>query len=193
MNRIRRRLRKDRTTAEPDVTAFMNLMIVLVPVLLLSMTLTHTRVIDLDLPWSDSAAAAPDPDAVRIEVLVDRDGFSVTDGNGAVIRDVPRTGQDYDYATLSLVMQKLKQELPAKRDVTLLLEADVSYQTLVSVMDRVRAHRVRENGKDVAVELFPVISLGDAPAPPAGRIAAAAQAPGSTWDPRSGAAPGDRS
>jgi len=176
MNRIRRRLLKGHETAEPDVTPFMNLMIVLVPVLLLSLTLTHTRVIDLHLPWSDAADALADPSAVRIEVIVDTDGFSVTDGTGTIIRDIPRSGQDYDYATLSLVMQKLKQELPGKRDVTLLVGADVNYQTLVSVMDSVRAHRVLENGRATVIELFPEISLGDAPAAPGGGLAAAGAA-----------------
>jgi biopolymer transport protein ExbD len=160
-------------------------MIVLVPVLLLSLTLTHTRVIDLNLPWSDSASAPPDPADVRIEVIVDRDGFSVTDGQGKVIRDVPRSGTGYDYATLSLVMQTLKRELPEKRDVTLLVGADVSYQTLVSVMDGVRAYRIRENDREVAIELFPEISLGDAPVPTgAGDVAATG--------PNRRALPGDR-
>jgi len=189
MNRIRRRRLADHGTADLDVTPFMNLMIVLVPVLLLSLTLTHTRVIDLHLPWSDSADAHADPSAVRIEVIVDRDGFSVGDGDGNVIRDVPRKGLDYDYATLSLVMQKLKQELPETRDVTLLVGADVNYQTLVSVMDSVRVHRVRDDDREVAIELFPEISLGDAPAAPGGGIAAIDSTPGTA----AGDAPGARS
>ena len=91
----------------------MNLMIVLVPVLLLSMTLTHTRVIDLDLPGATAAEQLLDPEAVRIEVVVDDDGFVVRDGRGALIKTVPRNAGAYDYRTLSLVMQELKRE-PAR-------------------------------------------------------------------------------
>jgi len=175
MKRIRRRLKERAETSEPDVTPFMNLMIVLVPVLLLSMTLTHTRVIDLDLPWGKTDDGSFDADAVRIEVLVNANGFTVGDGRGNVIRALPRLAGQYDYPTLSLVMQELKAQLPEKRDVALLLASDVDYQTLVSVMDSVRSHAVRDQGRAVAVELFPDISLGDAPADPANGVAAAGQ------------------
>lgn len=180
MSRLRKRRMGRETVAEdPDVTPFMNLMIVLVPVLLLSMTLTHTRVIELDLPWGAAAETVAEVQAVRFEVIVDDSGFSVRDGHGAVIRTIPRTGQAWDYATLSQVMRELKRQAPDKRDMTLLFASDVSYQTLVSVMDRVRSHTITDGGSAVAVELFPEITLGDAPPPaPADGVASVAPQPG---------------
>jgi len=178
MNRIkRRRLTRHSVTEEPDVTPFMNLMIVLVPVLLLSMTLTHTRIIDLDLPWGTAAETIVDAESVRFEVIVDQRGFLVRDGDGAEIRAIPRQGADWDYQTLSLVMRELKRRVPDKRDVTLLFAAEVSYQTLVSVMDTVRAHTFDPGTGPVTVELFPDITLGDAPATTDG-VASAATAQG---------------
>ena len=56
--RRRRSQRYRGADAELDITAFMNLMIVLVPVLLLSMVFTHTTVIDLNFPSGESAEAA---------------------------------------------------------------------------------------------------------------------------------------
>lgn len=180
MSRLRkRRLGRETVTEDPDVTPFMNLMIVLVPVLLLSMTLTHTRVIELDLPWGAAAETVADSQTVRFEVVVDDGGFTVRDGNGAVIRAIPRQGQAWDYATLSQVMQELKRQVPDKRDMTLLFASDVSYQTLVSVMDRVRSHTVTDGGNAVALELFPEITLGDAPSlPSADGVASVAPQPG---------------
>jgi hypothetical protein len=102
---------------------------------------------------------------VQLEVRVDADGFSVTDGKGTVIRDIPRAGSGYDFATLARVMQNLKRELPNERDVLLLLAPDVNYQAVVSAMDSIRGYRTRVGGKDVTIELFPVISLGDVPVP----------------------------
>jgi biopolymer transport protein ExbD len=178
MNRIRlRRLTREVAADEPDVTPFMNLMIVLVPVLLLSMTLTHTRVIDLELPWGAAAETLLDADSVRLEVVVNGAGFVVRDGRGEVIREIPRAGDAWDYHTLSLVMQELKRRLPEKRDVALLVTAEVSYQTLVSVMDTVRARPLTVTGAPEPTELFPVISLGDAPPAPAGGVARAAAGP----------------
>lgn len=178
MNRIRQH-RQDRTAAQDlDVTAFMNLMIVLVPVLLLSMTLAHTRVIDIDLPWGAAAEQLLEAEAVRIEVVIDTDGFVVRDGRGALIKSVPRQADAYDYRTLSLVMQELKRNLPEKRDIALLVSPTVSYQILVSVMDCVRAYTVSNNGTPFPVELFPVISLGDAPVEPIDGVARAGQPQG---------------
>ena len=163
MNRIRKRIGKRREAADLDVTPFMNLMIVLVPVLLLSMVFTHTSVIDLDFPIGESAAGDVDPDAVHLEVTVRAEGFVVADGRGGVIKRLPRVDGAYDYAGLSRVMQEIKRRMPEKVDVMVLLEEKTPYQTLVSVMDTVRSYPAVQHMVVVQAELFPVISLGDAP------------------------------
>jgi hypothetical protein len=147
-------------------------------VLLLSMTLAHTRVIELDLPWGAAAEQLLDAETVRFEVIIDADGFVVRDGREAIIKTVPRQADAYDYRTLSLVMQELKRSVPEKRDIALLLAPEVSYQILVSVMDCVRSYTVSDNGTPFPVELFPVISLGDAPVVPVDGVAHAGQPQG---------------
>ena len=47
----------------------------------------------------------------------------------------------------------------------MLLLEDTSYQTLVTVMDKVRSYPTVAQLEVVQAELFPVISLGDAPVP----------------------------
>ena len=167
MNRVRKRIRKHHEAADLDVTPFMNLMIVLVPVLLLSMVFTHTTVIDLNFPAGDAAAGELDPDAVHLEVTVTADAFVVADGRGGVIKTLPKIDEAYDYAGLSEVMQELKRRMPVKEDIMVLLEEKTPYQTLVSVMDTVRSYPTVQHMEVVQAELFPVISLGDAPAQPA--------------------------
>jgi hypothetical protein len=61
-------------------------------------------------------------------------------------------------------MQELKRRMPEKEDITVLLQEDTSYQTLVSVMDKVRSYPAVQALDVVQAELFPVISLGDTPA-----------------------------
>jgi biopolymer transport protein ExbD len=161
MDRVRKRLRRRHEEADLDVTPFMNLMIVLVPVLLLSMVFTHTTVIDLNFPASDAQSGPVDPEAVHLEVSVTAEGFVVADGRGGVIKHLPRTDEGYDYAALSEVMQALKQRMPEKRDIMVLLEEETPYQTLVSVMDSVRSYPTVQHLAVVQAELFPVISLGD--------------------------------
>lgn len=164
MDRVRKRIGRNREAADLDVTPFMNLMIVLVPVLLLSMVFTHTTVIDLNFPAGDSAAGELDPNAVHLEVTVLPDALKVADGRGGVIKALPDIDAQHDYPGLSKVMQEIKRRMPEKDDVMVLLAADTPYQTLVSVMDTVRSYPTVQHMDVVQAELFPVISLGDAPA-----------------------------
>ena len=163
MDRVRRKRQKHNEAADLDVTPFMNLMIVLVPVLLLSMVFTHTTVIDLNFPTGDAASGEFDPDAVHLEVAVYQDRLVVADGRGGTIKTLPTEEGEHDYAQLSLVMQELKKRMPEKDDITVLLQEETSYQTLVSVMDKVRSYPAVVALEVVQGELFPVISLGDTP------------------------------
>ncbi len=165
MDRVRRRRQKHTEAADLDVTPFMNLMIVLVPVLLLSMVFTHTTVIDLNFPTGEAAAGEFDPDTVHLEVAVYEDRLVVADGRGGIIKTVAQKNGEHDFAELSLVMQELKRRMPEKEDITVLLEEETNYQTLVSVMDKVRSYPTVQALDVVQAELFPVISLGDTPTP----------------------------
>jgi biopolymer transport protein ExbD len=163
MDRVRRKKHNHQQAADLDVTPFMNLMIVLVPVLLLSMVFTHTTVIDLNFPSGEGADSAFDPDAVHLEVVVRDNTLQVADGRGGVIKKLPMIDGQHDFAQLSLVMQELKRRMPEKQDITVLLEQDTDYQTLVTIMDTVRSYPTVQHLEVVQAELFPVISLGDSP------------------------------
>jgi biopolymer transport protein ExbD len=165
MDRIKHRKHKHQDAADLDVTPFMNLMIVLVPVLLLSMVFTHTTVIDLNFPTGEGASDAFDPDTVHLEVVVKGDNLVVADGRGGTIKTIPKVDGTYDFEQLSLVMQELKRRMPEKQDITVLLAQETDYQTLVTIMDKVRSYPTVQNLEVVNAELFPVISLGDAPVP----------------------------
>ncbi len=161
MKRARERMIRHNEAADLDVTPFMNLMIVLVPVLLLSMVFTHTTVIDLNFPSGENAAGGFDPEAVHLEVVVHDDALVVADGRGGTIKAIPQKEGTHDYAQLSLVMQELKRRMPEKQDITVLLQEKTDYQTLVTVMDRVRSYPTVQGLDVVQAELFPVIALGD--------------------------------
>jgi hypothetical protein len=63
-----------------------------------------------------------------------------------------------------------------KKDIFVLSEKDTNYQTLVSTMDTARSFKTVVAASVVDAELFPEISLGDAPPPGAstGAVAPAA-------------------
>jgi len=166
VKRIQRHRQRSREAAELDVTPFMNLMIVLVPVLLLSMVFTHTAVIELNFPSSDGAASAFDSESVHLEVQVYADRLIVADGRGGTIKEIANKTGVHDFAALSVVMQELKKRMPKKEDVTVLLQEETDYQTLVTVMDKVRSYPAVLGLEVVDAALFPVISLGDTPKAP---------------------------
>ena len=58
----------------------------------------------------------------------------------------------------------MKCKFPDKTDATVLLEPDTPYDTVVQVMDRMRVLEVNAGLDVVQYELFPDVSLGDAPA-----------------------------
>jgi biopolymer transport protein ExbD len=163
MSRLKKRRIAHRKEAELEVTPFMNMMMLLVCALLASVVFTKITVIDLDFPAGNGSGAV-DPDLVHLEVIVRDDQLVVADGRGGAIKTLPMVNGEQDLKGLSLVMQELKRRMPEKRDIVILLDSDTSYQTLVSVMDRVRSYSTVVAMEVVEAELFPVISLGDPPA-----------------------------
>ena len=78
------------------------------------------------------------------------------------------TAQGYDYPALQMVLRQIKQTLINKnidkKAATLLLEEDIPYQVIVALMDTTRSYQDVLIASVVNAELFPKISLGDAPA-----------------------------
>lgn len=164
--RIKRRYRED---AELDITSFMNLMIILVPVLLMSMVFSHVTVLDLALPDlnSEESVAEQDPENQQLEVVILMDQLVVNYPAGVELTTVPNQDSEYDFLALSTVLQQVKRELTdqgiTKRDITILSQPDTDYQTIVTAMDTVRSYKAVVVASVVDAELFPEVSLGDAP------------------------------
>ena len=159
---MRRKHRRLRSEPDLDITPFMNLMIVLVPVLLLNMVFAHTSVLALNFPSGQSIAAA-DAEELQIQVIIHTDRLVVSDNRGGVIKAIDQGAGEHDFALLKEVMKELKSRVPDKKDVVILPSAGTSYQVLVTVMDTVRSYEAVVAGSLVEAELFPEISLGDAP------------------------------
>ena len=176
-----KRLRPD---AELDITSFMNLMIVLVPVLLMMMVFSRITVVELQLPGLDALPADQSIDNQQLEVLVTQQGFDVFFPQGYLVRSIPKVAlkpdqilsiqqpsqplnEDYDFAQLQTTLIQVKRTLLAKQidknDLVLMLDDDISYQTIVTLLDTVRSYPDMVAASVVAAELFPNASLADAP------------------------------
>jgi hypothetical protein len=96
-------------------------------------------------------------------VIVRADRIEVGDRNGGLFQQIPATESGNDYEQLSLLLQQIKARYPDKLDATLLLEADIPYDKVVQAMDSIRVAQVLQEGELRSAELFPEISIGDAP------------------------------
>lgn len=157
-----RRLRKH--PAALEVTAFINLIVVLIPFLLSTAVFTRLAVMDLTLPAQSANFGNLKPNELKLEVVIRKDAIDVTDQIGGLIQHIPNTPKGVDAGTLNATIMQLKQQFPDKKDATVLAEDNTPYDVLVQVMDAVRSGRTAQGGtKVVSVDLFPEISIGDAP------------------------------
>ena len=160
-----RRLRK--TPAHLEITAFINLIVVLVPFLLSVAVFTNLSVIDLALPaQSNEQIQKLDPNKpLKLEVIVRSRWVEVNDKHGGRLIDppIPNLATGPDVRTLSAAIQMIKQKYPQHDDASLLAENDIPYESIVHVMDALRAGYQVQDKKIVVTDYFPNISVGDAP------------------------------
>lgn len=164
---MRRRLRRGGSgePVELNITTFMNLMVVLVPFLLLSAVFSEITIHDLNLPSLSEPApeSKDDKPKLQLEVVIRRASLDVIDRNSGRLKLIPGTAAGHDFAALNQLLQQVKAQYPQVSTVTLLLEPETSYNTLIGAMDAVRAVEESAGGKAVKRELFPDVSIGDAP------------------------------
>ena len=161
----RGRRRHTEDTAVLNITAFMNLMVILVPFLLITAVFSRLAILELNLPGSSTEPVEPQDQVFQLEVIVRADKIEVGDRNQGLLGIYPNTDGGYDFVAVGEKLVELKERYPDKTDASILLEQEIAYDTLVQIMDTVRvAETVSEDEESVdRSDLFPDISIGDAP------------------------------
>ncbi len=147
-----------------EVTAFINVIVVLVPFLLSTAVFSHLAVLELTLPAQNSGVEQLKVNDLKLEIVIRSDAIEVGDRIGGLIQRIANTPQGQDLASLTTLMQQIKAKFPDTKTASVLAQPDTAYDALVQVMDVVR--EVRPKGIDPkapSFELFPDISIGDAP------------------------------
>ncbi len=147
---------------ELDITAFMNLMVVLVPFLLTTAVFSELAMLAIEIP------PPPDPNAkvdtppppppkekpFRLSARLEADGVVIVAGK-ETLPLVPRTDDGlYDVAALRLVLEKIQADHPEHDTIDLLSRPDSAYGELIQAMD---AASTRTDG----TPLFPGVRLGE--------------------------------
>ena len=155
--------RKMRKPAELLLVPMIDIFTVLVTFLLMTAVFSRTVILQLNLPAAQTEFRDPPP-GLQLEVMVRKNMIVVADRNSGPLAPLPNTAEGYNYEGLTDYLKRVKAKFPEKTDASILLEADTPYDILVQVMDRVRVFETKQGLNTVQAELFPDISIGDAPA-----------------------------
>src|SRR5215475_564753 len=155
--------RHARKPAELLLVPMIDIFTVLVTFLLMTAVFSRTVILQLNLPASQTEFKDPPP-GLQLEVMVRKDLLQVADRNTGPLATLPNNASGYDFDALTEYLKRVKAKFPEKTDASILLEPETPYDTLVQVMDRVRVFEVNQGMTSVQAELFPDISIGDAPA-----------------------------
>ena len=171
--------RHSRKPAELLLVPMIDIFTVLVTFLLMTAVFSRTVILQLNLPAPQTEFKEPPP-GLQLEVMVRKDQLMVADRNTGPLHAVPNTAAGPDFDALTEYLKFVKTKFPEKTEASILLEPDTAYDTLVQVMDHVRVFEAGEGINTVQAELFPDISIGDAPEGAAPGAAPAAAAPATT-------------
>ena len=165
----RRRLRKE--AAQLEITAFINLIVVLVPFLLSTAVFTRLAVLDLQLPTAAAPTVPPaalaklNAETLQLEVRIRAGTLEVFDrASGPIQRIEARAAGGLDLAALNATLRDLKTRFPQHDEASVLAEPNTPYEHIVQVMDTLRGGAQPPGSQTPKPPaLFPRITLGDAP------------------------------
>ena len=144
-----------------NIVPMIDMMVILVFFLIFTAVFSKTNILQLNLPAS--ATAAPDlPKGLKLEVIIRPDDIVVNDRNSGPLKAFANTATGLDLDGLSEFIRRIKSQYPDMTDATILPSPATSYDILVQVMDTVRVYQLPVAPFSKA-ELFPDISIGDAP------------------------------
>ena len=106
---------------------------------------------------------AATPGATGASSTIGATGATVAPGSPAATAATASAAPAYDIRTLSDLIEQIKAKFPDVTTATILAQPDTPYDVLVQVMDAVRSGHQVQGAKVVRVDLFPDISIGDAP------------------------------
>ncbi len=174
--KLGRRKKRLEAVVELNITAFMNLMVILVPFLLITAVFSRMTVLELNLPPINAKPADATQDdekfKLQLQVLVTPENLVIQDPkigvlgkpislieNGEFIEDSERKV----WRPLSNTLLEIKRRYPEEDAITLLLDRKVEYKLMIAVMDHVKNTDLLVAGTLETVELFPTVSIGDLP------------------------------
>lgn len=172
--KLGRKRKRMEETVELNITAFLNLMVILVPFLLITAVFSRMTVLELNLPALNAQSEENPEIKLQLQILITEETLVVQDAllgpfksialreNGQEINDED-SKQRKVWKPLTDILVELKTRFPEEQGIALLLDRSVNYKTMIEVMDRVRYADIVQATTLETVELFPSVSIGDLP------------------------------
>ncbi len=126
---------------ELNLTAVMNIFLILIPFLLLTAVFVRITVLELSLPRisrDESRTVTEKPDAVVLNILVIKEtGFELKSPD-LTFTPIEKNQTDYDWEKLASQLERVKKAHPASDEIIISPEDAIKYDTIIGVMDRCR-------------------------------------------------------
>lgn len=145
-----------------NIVPMLDVMVILIFFLIFTAVFSKMNILELNLP-ADAGPPPELPAVLELEVIVRASAIEVADRNTGLLQRLPNLADGADYTGLSNYLRRVKIRFPEKKDATVLLEADIPYDSMVQTMDTMRSFDTKLDGQPVRGELFPQIAVGDAP------------------------------
>jgi biopolymer transport protein ExbD len=135
------RLRGHVRDADVNITAVMNIFLILIPFLLLTAVFVRIAVLELSLPSMSrkgQVSQTPQENVIINMLFIKEAGFELrsTDLNKPII--VTKKNANYDWDQLKMQLAKIKAKHPQSEDIIMFPENTIMYDTIIHVMDRCR-------------------------------------------------------
>src|ERR1700727_629217 len=124
-----------------NIVPMIDMMVILVFFLIFTAVFSKTNILQLNLPASNTAPVDL-PKGLKLEVIIRPNDLVVNDRNSGPLKMLENTASGYDLDGLSEFMRKVKAQFPQMTDATILPGPNVSYDSLVQVMDAVRVYQI---------------------------------------------------
>ncbi|TMA33389.1 MAG: biopolymer transporter ExbD [Deltaproteobacteria bacterium] len=155
----RKHRRPMRKPTELLLVPMIDIFTVLVTFLLMTAVFSRITIVELDLP--SAASPSVTPPSFRLEVIVKKEGFELTNGT-SLIATIPKVNGAYDLKSLGDLALSLKRDYPTATNASVLLQPDIEYDNLIQVMDVIRSAELPADS-----ELLAGLQPAGAPAQPA--------------------------
>jgi len=137
---VRGRLRGHVGETDLNLTAVMNIFLILIPFLLLTATFVRIAILDLTLPSLDQTRerTVTPTSSVVINILLIKETGLELNSPGLSFPALAKEGRDYAWNTLEQQLARVKTRHPKSQDIIISPDDNIRYEIIISVMDRCR-------------------------------------------------------